>query len=142
MPAFEYVRDDYEFALNHINDMNQQNKPGREVPDALGEHLFIYYVRGVFPMTGAGSLLDSFYHQFAGERERWATLFDYVGRELSSTGKHQLDKSLRMEIASQRTERTPRVHFLVGGRMLGSRMEIGRLFRDSRSSPSSGFKTR
>ena len=98
IPIFETVRDDYEFALSHIDGMNQQNKPGREVPDALGEHLFIYYVRGVFSMTGACSLLECFYNQFEGERERWATLFDYVGRELSSTGKQQLDEALKDKI--------------------------------------------
>ena len=91
MPTFELILDDYEFALNHIDDMNQHNKPGREVPDALGEHLFSYYVRGVFPMTGTGSLLEYFYHQVASEPKRWATLFDYVGRKLRSTGKQQLE---------------------------------------------------
>ncbi len=100
MPTFEYVRDDYEFALKHIDDMNQHNKPGREVPDALGEHLFIYYIQGVFPMTGTGSLLECFYHQVASEPKRWATLFDHVGRRLRSTGKRQLDETLKDKIST------------------------------------------
>ena len=98
MPVFETVRDDYKFALNHIDERSQQDQPGREVPDALGEHLFIYYVQGVFPMTGEGSLLECFYQRLNGERERWATLFDYVGRKLSNTDKRQLDETLKEKI--------------------------------------------
>ncbi|MCY3774044.1 MAG: hypothetical protein OXG98_18710 [Gemmatimonadetes bacterium] len=98
MPIFEYVRDDYEFALNHVDGMSQQTKIGREVPDALGEHLFIYYVQGVFPMTGTGSLLERFYRQVASESKRWATLFDHVGRRLRSTGKQQLDETLKDKV--------------------------------------------
>ena len=98
MPIFEYVRDDYEFALNHIDDMSRQNKTGREVPDALGEHLIIYYVQGVFPMTGTGSLLEQYYQQVS--PERWATLFDHVGRRLRRTGKQQLDETLKDKIST------------------------------------------
>ena len=98
MRVFEYVSGDYEFALNHMDDLKQQNQPGRDVLNALGEHLFTYYVRDVFPMTGTGSLLECFYRQFEGERERWANLFDYVGRELSSTGKQQPDETLKEKI--------------------------------------------
>ena len=100
MPIFEHIRDDYEFALYHIDELNQQNKPGLEVPDALGEHLFIYYVQGVFPMTGADSLLECFYHQVASEPKRWASLFDHVGRRLRSTGKQQLDETLKDKIST------------------------------------------
>ena len=100
MPIFEIVRDDYEFALDHMDDLKQQNQPGREVIDVLGEHLFVFYVRGVFPMSGCGSLLEHFYQRLNGERERWATLFDYVGRKLNSTGKRQLDETLQDKISA------------------------------------------
>lgn len=100
MPIFEYVRDDYEFALKHIDDMRKHSKLGREVPDALGEHLFIYYVQGVFPLTGTGSLLDCFYHQVASEPKRWATLFDHVGRRLRGTGQQRLDETLLDRIST------------------------------------------
>lgn len=100
MPIFEIVCDDYEFALDHMDDLKQQNQPGREVIDVLGEHLFVFYVRGVFPISGSGSLLERFYQRLNGERERWATLFDYVGRQLHSTGKRQLDETLQEKISA------------------------------------------
>lgn len=100
MPIFEIVRDDYEFALDHMDELKKQNHPGREVIDVLGEHLFVFCVRGVFPISGCGSLLERFYQRLNGERERWATLFDYVGRQLHRTGKRQLDETLQQKIST------------------------------------------
>ena len=100
MPIFEIIRDDYEFALDHMDELKKQNHPGREVIDVLGEHLFVFYVRGVFTISGCGSLLDRFYQRLNGERERWATLFDYVGRQLHRTGKRQLDETLQQKIST------------------------------------------
>ncbi|MXY48849.1 MAG: hypothetical protein F4Y38_06050 [Gemmatimonadetes bacterium] len=100
MPIFEVIHDDYKFALDHMDDLKKQSHPGREAIDVLGEHLFVFYVRGVFPLSGCGSLLERFYQRLNGERERWAILFDYVGRQLNSTGKRQVDETLWQKISA------------------------------------------
>ena len=124
-PMFEIIRDDYEFALKHVDELKQQNQPGRELLDVLGEHLFIYYAWDVILLKEDNSLLDQFYQTFKGERQHWATLFDFVGRSLSSTTTQQLDDALNdkitaffgMETGSGGTAGTPRVYLLAGGRV-------------------------
>ena len=95
---FEIIRDDFEFALKHVDELKQQNQTGRELLDVLGEHLFIYCAWGVIPLKEDSSLLDRFYQTFNGERQRWATLFDFVGRSLSSTTTQQLDDALNDKV--------------------------------------------
>ena len=97
-PMFEIIRDDYEFALKHVDELKLQNQPGRELLDVLGEHLFIYYAWDVISLKEDSSLLDQFYQTFNGERQRWATLFDFVGRSLSSTTTQQLDDVLNDKV--------------------------------------------
>ncbi len=97
-PVFEYVRDDYKFALSQIGVLKQYKVSGREALDALGQHLFVYYVTGLAPMMGAGSLLEVFYRQTDGGRDRWATLFDWVGRNLRNAGERLLETTLKEKI--------------------------------------------
>ena len=93
-PAFDIVRDEFEFALEHLDYLKQQNPSGREAIDTLTEHLFLYYLWGVYPLTGDNSLLECFYQKSDGERKHWAILFDNVGRLLQNTDKQQLNKNL------------------------------------------------
>lgn len=93
---FDIVRDDFEFALEHLDLLKQQKQSEQELIDILGEHLFIYYFWNVYPLTGEGSLLECFYQKSNDERKHWATLFGYVGRSLRNT--HELDEGLKDRI--------------------------------------------
>ena len=88
---FDIVRDDFEFALEHLHDLE------RQWADTLGHHLFTYYLWEVHPLTGDESLLERYYQKTSSDRERWATLFNHIGRSLRNTGK-QLDEGLKDRI--------------------------------------------
>ena len=100
-PTFEILKNDFDFALQHLVDFNKQDIPPREEPiDILGQHLFHYYLWEMYPLRGSASendrcaLLEQFYQRTDGDRECWANLFNYVGRILRNTGE-QLDKDLK-----------------------------------------------
>ena len=87
-PAFEILRDDFQFALEHISDFQGQELLGRESGDVLGQHLFIYYLWDVYPLHGEDSPLEAYYEQTIEDRKHWAELFSYVGRQLNNSGKN------------------------------------------------------
>lgn len=93
MATYEVLRSDFEFALEHLDRLASAKDEGKEVVDRLGQHLFTYYLWGVFPLTGADSLLERYYNKTDDDRQRWAQLFDHVGRSLNNSGK-RLDKVL------------------------------------------------
>lgn len=93
MATYEVLRSDFEFALEHLDRLASAKDEGKEVVDRLGQHLFTYYLWGVFPLTGADSLLERYYNKTDDDRQRWAQLFDHVGRSLNNIGK-RLDKVL------------------------------------------------
>ena len=96
-PIFDIVRDDIEFALENIDDF-EVGRSGRDnLTDTLGEHLFAYYLWKVYPLTGGDSLLERFYEKTREDRERWARLFDHIGRSLKNSGK-QLQEGLKQRI--------------------------------------------
>ena len=88
-PAFNLVRDEFVFALEHLDGLKQQDR----FVDTLGRHLFLYYLWGAYPLKSDSSLLECFYQKSEGERKHWATLFDNVGRLLENAGK-KLDGDL------------------------------------------------
>ena len=102
-PTFEVLRNDFGFALQHIADFNKRNTSGKGQIDILGQHLFHYYLWEMYPLRGSVgnndycSLLERYYQVTNDDRERWANLFNYVGRILRSTSK-QLDKDLEDRI--------------------------------------------
>lgn len=94
-PTFDIVRGEFEFALEHLDYLKQQNQSEREAINDLGEHLFLYYLWDVYPLRDDSSLLARFYQKSNDERKYWATLFDNVGRLLKNTGKPQFNKNLK-----------------------------------------------
>ena len=92
--TFDLVRDDFEFALENIDQFKIDSLNPIKLTDTLGEHLFIYYLWGVYPLTGNGSLLERFYEKTKKDRERWSRLFNFVGRSLKNSGK-QLEEGLK-----------------------------------------------
>ena len=94
-PIFDVVCDEFELALEHLDDLDQIEGFGRKASEALGEHLFLYYLWGVYPLTGDDSLLERFYQKSDNARKHWATLFDNIGRLLERTNKQHLNESLK-----------------------------------------------
>ena len=90
-PTFDILRDDFEFALEHLCDLK------RKWADTLGHHLFTYYLWELYPLTGNESLLERYYQKTNSDRERWATLFNLIGRSLRNT-RTQLGEGLKDRI--------------------------------------------
>ena len=96
-PIFEILKDDFVFALDHLADLKEIKVSIRELPDMLGQHLFAYYLWEVYPLMGEDSLLEKFYEKTTKDKQRWAHLFDHVGRSLRNSGKG-LEEDLRDRI--------------------------------------------
>ncbi|HNR38249.1 MAG TPA: hypothetical protein PKN61_04380 [Acidobacteriota bacterium] len=90
---FEILQEDFEFAIDNLNILSTAQVGGKDLVDRLGQHIFTYYLWEVYPLTGDESLLERFYNKTSDDRERWAQLFDYVGRSLRNSGRH-LDRAL------------------------------------------------
>lgn len=92
-PTFEVLRDDFDFALEHLQSLRDKEPPINPV-DTLGQHLFIYYLWEPYPITGEKSLLERYYQKTRDDRVRWTNLFGHVGRMLQNSEKH-LDHALK-----------------------------------------------
>ena len=96
---FDGVCDEYQFALDNLGRLKLRDPLGEELKVILGQHLFKYYIWGVLPLKGVGSMLNAFYKLTDGDREQWATLFNHVGHWLRNTG-NQLQKGLKERIVA------------------------------------------
>lgn len=96
-PTFEILRDDFNFALEHLRDLRDKEHPDEnpvDIVDILGRHLFTYYLWEAYPLTGEESLLERFYRKTNDNRVHWANLFEHVGTMLQNSEKH-LDHALK-----------------------------------------------
>jgi hypothetical protein len=89
-PFFEMLKGDFEFALEHLNDLEKKKSIGRDVVDTLGQHLFTYYLWDVYPLRGEDSFLKLFFEKTTKEKKHWASLFNHVGHILRNTEKLQV----------------------------------------------------
>ena len=96
-PTFEILRDDFNFALQHLDDFKKRDRPERKLIDILGQRLFVYYLWEMYPIRGEESLLERYYQETTCDREQWANLFNGVGSILLGIS-GQLDKSLKNRI--------------------------------------------
>ena len=96
---YEVVRFDFEFALNKLPELSTDKERRRDIVDAIGEHLFTYYLWETFPLTGEGGLLNRFYDGTSADKVRWANLFNHIGHTLRNTAK-QLDQKLKIRVAA------------------------------------------
>lgn len=90
---FEILRGDFVYALNNLNVLTTIQHDREELVDRLGQQLFTYYLWQLYPLVGDQSLLGRFYEKTNNDRQRWARLFDHVGRLLRNSDKI-LDKEL------------------------------------------------
>ena len=81
-PIFEILHDEFEYTVENLNILTYTENDRKGFVDRLGQHLFTYYLWNVYPLRGNESLLERFYDKTTDDRERWAQLFDYVGRSL------------------------------------------------------------
>ena len=85
---FEFLENDYEFALQNLDEFAYSGEFSLDPIDALGQHLFMYYMWRMYPLTGEDSLLERFCLKTDETRSHWANLFDHVGRLLRNSGDH------------------------------------------------------
>ncbi len=94
---FEFIKDDFKFALQHLFEFKKHDLIARQPIDVFGERLFNYYLWEMFPLKGQESLLEKFYQQTDKKRGHWANLFKDIGHRLSSIGKH-LDPNMKERV--------------------------------------------
>jgi hypothetical protein len=97
--TFDMLRQDFELAIDNLEEFDSGKDSRRDLIDRLGQHLFSYYLWEIYPLTGEESLLARFYEKTAEEHQRWAHLFDHVGRSLRNSGKHLEDSLVERVIA-------------------------------------------
>lgn len=85
LPAFEILRDDFRLALDKLVNFDEEKDKERDFIESLSQHLFTYFLWGVYSLEGPDSLLGVFYGKTESRREYWAHLFDHVGRTLRNT---------------------------------------------------------
>lgn len=96
-PTFEILKQEFAFALDHLAVLGAKEHQYMEPIDRLGQHLLTYYLWKIYPLSGNDSLLEKFYEKTSADRQRWARLFDHVGRSLGNSGTH-LDEGLEERI--------------------------------------------
>ncbi|MCE2437791.1 MAG: hypothetical protein J4F39_00025 [Candidatus Latescibacteria bacterium] len=97
LQIFEKLRDEFEFAVDHMDWCGKKQFGQQSAHDLLGQHLFCCFLWGTFPLKGDDSLLERFYNKSGRDRTLWASLFAYVGRTLENSGK-ELDNDSRDRI--------------------------------------------
>lgn len=84
--GWDALRGHYEFALEHVAELDGSGDSGGDGAEALGRHIVVYYLWGLFPLTGPASLLERYYGCTGDDRRRWTNAFEYVGRSLRNAG--------------------------------------------------------
>ena len=95
--VFETLKSQFWFAIENMPRRSESSDTRSILIDGLSEHLFIYYLRALYPLRGEESLLERFYQKTSGRTDHWGTLFRHVGFVLRHTEK--LDQSQLDQIA-------------------------------------------
>ncbi|MDE0636566.1 MAG: hypothetical protein OXI43_12060 [Candidatus Poribacteria bacterium] len=85
---FEILKDDFNFALQRLGNFKNHKVSRRTPIDHLGQHLFTYYLWGMYSLAGKESLLERFYQRTEEKKEHWANLFKHIGRRLCNSGEN------------------------------------------------------
>lgn len=96
-PIFETVRNNLEFAIKNVGKFGNDKNARWNFIDKLGEHLFLYYLWGLYSLLGKDSLLKKYYGSTENDKSHWSNLFDYAGRALKNSG-NQLEKHLEQRV--------------------------------------------
>ena len=83
-PLFKVLKPDYETALERLELLRSDEKSQHPAVNAIGEHLITFYWWGFYPVSGAGSLIET-YLEKVNAKER-AHVMNYIGRVLEELG--------------------------------------------------------
>lgn len=97
LPIFEILKDNFVFALENIDKLDGFENIENEFIATFGEHLFTYYLWGIYPLQGHESLLDAYYNKTNNTRTYWGLLFNYIGRSLRNSGP-KIDPTIQQRI--------------------------------------------
>lgn len=92
-PTFEILQDDFNFALQNLDNFKNYEISDRRPIDDIGQHLFTYYLWDMYPLRGDESLLERYYQRTDANRKHWANLFNDIGHRLWNSGKN-LDQDM------------------------------------------------
>ena len=56
--TFDTLHSQFEFAIENLPHLEEDDDPGPSLTNTLGQHLFVYYLWGMYPLKGEKSLLD------------------------------------------------------------------------------------
>ena len=93
---FKILKDDFNFALQHLSDFKKHDLIAHQPLDVFGERLFNYYLWEMFPLKGQESLLEQFYQQ---TNEKTGNLGKFVQQYRTSLVEHR--KKLRPKYERQ-----------------------------------------
>ena len=77
--VFDTLRAQFEFGVENLPSLEDNGDKEATLTEKLGEHLFIYFLWGMYPLEGDGSILELFFDRTARQREQWGILFRRVG---------------------------------------------------------------
>ena len=86
--VFKILQEDFDFALQHLDEIKNRDQAGHETIDIFGDRLFTYYLWETYPLKGADSLLERYYQRTNNSREYWGNLFNHIGHRLQNSGKN------------------------------------------------------
>ena len=92
---FETLQAQFRFAVHNLPYPDEDADAGTFLTDELGQHLFIYYLWGMYPLKGENSLLERFFQKTSGQPARWAALFRTVGFILRNAARLDQDRKDR-----------------------------------------------
>ena len=94
LPIFEFLREEFVFALENLKDMEKDNSARQNLIDVIGQKLFTYYLWGVYPLSGEESLIARYYQETETTKEYWKSLFTWVGFVLQNHDGNMEEKLL------------------------------------------------
>lgn len=94
LPVFEFLREEFVFALENLKDMEEENSARQSLIDVIGQKLFTYYLWEVYPLSGEESLIERYYQETKTTKEQWKSLFTWVGFVLQNHDGNMEEKLL------------------------------------------------
>ncbi len=95
--TFEVLESEFIYAVDNLELFRIRDQENSKPINRLGQHLFTYFLWGVFQLKGSDSLIERYYENTDSNREYWGNLFDHIGRALKGSD-NQLDKVLMERI--------------------------------------------
>ena len=91
--VLETLGSQFRFAIENLSLLEEATVIGHSPAGRLAQDVFVYYLWGLYPLKGDGSLLEYFYEQTVGRPDRHKGLFSDVGRILLQSD--SLDQDLK-----------------------------------------------